>query len=139
MTRTKKTKLSRKQLAVIDDIFAGNLDDQSIIQKNKLRLSTYNQWQNNAHFIAEFETRMAIAHRKSLAVIAGYATVAAVKLVQLTDSENQETARKACLDIISFGNSNKNSIQTKPSDPDQEPLAFDHQTAARLLKALENA
>ncbi|MHC4309749.1 MAG: hypothetical protein ACYSSN_07375 [Planctomycetota bacterium] len=94
--------LTKKQLAVIEDLFAGELDEQAILDKYKLSRKLYNQWRNDDSFAEQFDKRITDAYRQSDVLIARYAPVAAAKLIQLTESDKPETARKACLDIISM-------------------------------------
>jgi len=94
--------LTKRQLAVIEDLFAGELDEQAILDKYKLSRKLYNKWRNDDSFTEQFERRIADAYRQSTALIARYAPLAAAKLIQLTESDKAETARKACLDIISM-------------------------------------
>lgn len=135
----KRKQLSKKQLAVIDDMFAGELDEQAVLDKHKISRSTYNRWQGDELFVDEFNRRITSAHRQSVALIARYASLAAAKLVQLTESENQETARKACLDILSLPSlaAKKTEQPTEPqSSPDKQTQQLLPQTASRLLAAL---
>lgn len=99
---TTRKQLGRKQLAVIRDLFSGELDEQAVLDKHKVRRNVYGRWLADGAFADEFERRIASAYRQSEFIIARYAPLAAAKLVQLTESESQETARKACLDIISL-------------------------------------
>jgi hypothetical protein len=94
--------LSKRQLAVINDIFAGELDEGAVLAKHKVSRSRYSRWLADEIFGAEFDRRVASAHRQSAALIARYAPLAAAKLVELVGSDKEETARKACLDIISL-------------------------------------
>jgi hypothetical protein len=68
-----------------------------------------------------------------------YAAVAAAKLVQLTESDNPETARKACLDIISLPKTEtqkkEQSAKAKKGDV-KEAEQLSPETASRLLAAL---
>ncbi len=138
----KKEKLSKRQLDVIEDLFAGELDEQAILQKHKVRAKLYNQWQAEDAFIEQLEKRIAAAHRQSAALIARYAPIAAAKLVQLTQSEKVETARKACLDIISMQNLTTSPAQAagkpQPVNPDTSghPPQLTEQTAAKILAIL---
>lgn len=134
----KKEKLSKRQLDVIDDLFAGELDEQAILQKHKVRAKLYNQWQAEDAFVEQFEKRIAAAHRQSAALIARYAPIAATKLVQLTQSEKVETARKACLDIISMQTSVIAPPKPQSTDPDtpEHPPQLTEQTAAKILAIL---
>jgi hypothetical protein len=95
-----KKYLSKKQLAVIEDLFSSNLDEGSVLEKHKVSRHVYNKWLLDKTFSAEVERRMKLAYRQSELIIAQYASVAAAKLVELTESEREETARRACLDII---------------------------------------
>ena len=98
----KKTKtLTSRQLLVIDDLFAGELDEQQVLEKRGITAKTYRKWLGDQMFTEELAFRMNTARLKSQLIIARFARVAAMKLVSLTESDKEETARKACLDIIS--------------------------------------
>lgn len=137
-----KKKLSKRQLAVMEDLFSGELDEQAVLDKHKVRRSIYNRWLADGDFVEEFDRRIASAHRQSAALIARYAPLAAAKLVQLTESDKGETARKACMDIISLQALLDRRI-TQPSEPQtaetQQPQQITEQTASRLLAALAQA
>ena len=98
----KRKELSKKQLAVIDDLFSGELDEQAVLEKHKVNRNIYNRWLADDLFVSEFDLKIMSAHRQSAVLIAKYAPLAATKLVQLTGSDKEETARKACMDIISL-------------------------------------
>jgi len=98
----KAKRLTKKQLAVIEDLFAGELDEQAILDKHNVDEQLYSKWQNDDDFTEQLERRIADAYRQSTVLIARYAPLAAAKLIQLTESDKAETARKACLDIISM-------------------------------------
>jgi hypothetical protein len=132
--------LTKKQLAVIEDLFAGELDEQAILDKYKLSRKLYNQWRNDASFAEQFEKRITDSYRQSDVLIARYAPVAAAKLIQLTESDKPETARKACLDIISMpmltaGRKAKPSEESQSADT-QPPVSLNAETAGRLLAVL---
>ena len=131
----KKKSLTKKQLAVIEDLFAGELDEQAVLDKHNVNRNLYNKWLADERFAEQFNERIARAYRQSQFILARYAPLAAAKLVQLTESESQETARKACLDII--------SMQTIREAKDDGQMTMDErrdglsaETASRLLAAL---
>ena len=135
----RKKQLKKRQLAVIDDMFSGELDEQSVLAKHKVSRDVYNKWLADGDFAEEFDRRIASAHRQSAALIARYAPLAAAKLVQLTESENQETARKACLDIISLpkiGPQKTEQSDKGKKDSDTQAEQLPEATASRLLAAL---
>jgi hypothetical protein len=109
---SKSRKSYRRQAAVLEDLFAGELDEQEILAKHSLDQDTYARWLADPHFTALLERRIARAHHETRLILARYAPIAATKLVELTQSDKGETARKACLDIIALH---------APADPGQAP------------------
>jgi len=135
----KRKKLSKKQLAVIDDLFSGELEEQAVLEKHKVSRNVYNGWLAEELFSSEFDRRIMSAHRQSVALIAKYAPLAAAKLVQLTESDKEETARKACMDIISLpALLDKRMAQPSESQTDESQTIrqITEQKASRLLAAL---
>jgi len=135
----KRKQLSKKQLAVIEDLFSGELDEQAVLDKHRISRNVYNKWLGDERFADEFSLRIASAHRQGQLIIARYASLAAAKLVQLTESENQETARKACLDIITLpGRVAKETEQPTDSQSSglQQSQPLSEATFSRLLAAL---
>lgn len=128
-------KLTKKQRAVIDDLFAGQLDEQQILDTHKVARRVYEKWLTDRIFTEQFEHRLRSARRQGELIIARYSPVAAAKLVQLTESENQETARKACLDVINYI---KPNIKPEPAEAELPPQ-LPPELACRLLAALANA
>jgi hypothetical protein len=127
--------LTKKQLSVVDDLFAGELDEQQILEKHRINKRVYDKWLAEANFAGEFDRRIKSAHRRGELIIARFANVAAAKLVELTNSENQETSRKACLDVINY------LRQKAQADSDEQPEAeklpdLPPELASRLLAAL---
>jgi len=134
----KDKKLTRKQLAVIEDLFAGELDEQAVLEKHRVSPRLYKKWQADDAFIEQIERCIAAAYRQSAAFIARYAPIAAAKLVQLTQCKKEEIARKACLDIISMQTPLLAPSRPKAADPDvpeQSPTLSD-QTASKILAIL---
>ncbi len=135
----RRKKLSKKQLAVIDDLFGDELDEQAVLEKHKVNRNIYNRWLADELFVSEFDSRVMSAHRQSAVLIAKYAPLAAAKLVQLTESEKEETARKACMDIISLpALLDKRMVQPGElqTTETQLPQQLTEQAASRLLAAL---
>jgi hypothetical protein len=138
-------RLSKKQLAVIEDLFAGELDEAAVLQRHKVSRRLYNKWLADEGFVAAFAERIGRAYRQSQLIIARYAPLAAAKLVQLTESDSAETARKACLDIISnpainCGAKYGSVVPVEAGATSNQPRAtsdgLSAETASRLLAAL---
>jgi hypothetical protein len=90
--------------------------------------------------MAELNRRLEWLNLQSELIITRYKTLAAAKLVHLTDSKKPETARKACLDIINLPN--RSDIPPKqPADEQQTSQPPEHdelspETCSRLLAVL---
>jgi len=135
----KMKQLRKRQLAVIDDLFGGDFSEQAVLAKHKLSRNMYNKWLSDEQFCAELARRVANARLQSEVLIARYSLLAAAKLVQLTESEKEETARKACLDIISLPKvAAKKAEQSDKAkkDSDKQDQQVSEKTASRLLTAL---
>jgi len=124
---------------VVEDLFGAELDEQAILDKHKVSRNVYNRWLADDRFIEQFNEHIARAYRQSELIIARYAPLAAAKLVQLTESDKEETARKACLDILSLptlaGRNAVTSTENAVSGP-LESSQLSAETASRLLAAL---
>jgi hypothetical protein len=95
-------RLTKRQLDVLDDLFTGRDNEQQVLEKHKISQRAYDRWLADANFAAEFERRLQNARRQGELLLARYSALAAAKLIELTQSQTQETARKACLDIITL-------------------------------------
>ncbi len=115
-------KPNKKQLAVLDDLFASDLSAEQILEKHRVTRSLYSRWQSDDSYIAELDRRIELLGRNSRILIAKYSSIAAAKLIALTDSANQETARKACLDIISL--LKDENPKSRPDSADPQPATL---------------
>ncbi len=113
-------KPNKRQLAVLDDLFSSNeLSVEQILEKHRVNQNLYSRWQSDDSYIAELERRIEQLGRNSRLLIAKYSSLAAAKLIALTESTNQETARKACLDIISL--LKDENPKTRPDSAEPQP------------------
>jgi len=137
----KARQLTKKQLAVIEDLFGGELDEREVLEKHRVRRSTYERWMGDERFAERFELYVNGLKRRSELLMAKYSCLAAAKLVELTGSEKVETARKACLDIISApGVSAKKDerVDKVRKEGGQEVGQLPEETASKLLAVLAN-
>jgi len=135
-------KLNKRQLAVLDDLFTGELEEQKVLEKHHVSRSLFERWLADERLAEQFERRIAHAYRQSRVILASHAPKAAIKLAELTESKNQETARKACLDIIALHASSGGQASPDAScGPAESPSAhaLSAETASRLLAALARA
>src|SRR4030042_3317944 len=123
--------LTKKQLTVIDDLFETGGDESAIRQKHKIPQKLWSKWLADKDFADEIAAQMESSKRHSQIILSKYVPFAAAKLVQLCESENQETSRKAVLDILNLHNGRKTQDTLQPELP-----TLDAQTASKLLAAL---
>ena len=135
---SKQNKLSQRQLDVIEDLFAGELDEQAVLEKRRVSPRLYRKWQADDAFIEQFQRRIAAAYRRSAALLARSAPKAAARLVQLTQCDKEETARKACLDIISMQKPLLAPSRPKAADPDapEQSPTLSERAASKILALL---
>ena len=141
--KNKTGKLSKRQLAVIDDLFAAKMTESQLRQKHDLSISMLRKWLASDNFAGELSCRTEAARRQSEMIIARFAPAAAAKLVALTECEKEETRRKACLDVITAASNNPASLNTHGSslpagntDKPALPTNLSPQLASRLLAVM---
>ncbi len=140
MTRQKY--LGQRQLAVLDDLFNSDLDEQAVLDKHKVRRNTYDRWLEDKLFVERFKQYVNGLKRRSELLMAKYSCLAAAKLVGLTASGKDETARKACLDIISLpkiGAKEAERPDKTKKDSEKQAEQLSEATVSRLLAALAEA
>lgn len=133
---TKSKPISKKQLAVIEDIFEGELDEQVILQKNNLSRKQFEKWLADENFISRLDWRLSWEHRKSEFMLARYTRAAVSNLVKLTDCKTPETARKACMDILTMRSNPAVSTAATPNNnpaPALESPAFSPEAASKII------
>jgi hypothetical protein len=131
----KRKQLSDRQTAVLEDLFDSELDEQGVLEKHRVRRSTYERWLEDELFARQFSRYVTRARRRSELLLAKYCSVAAAKLVQLTTSKKAETARKACLDIISQPKI-KAEDEGAAKDSKKQVEQLSDAQASRILEAL---
>ena len=130
--------LSARQLAVIEDLFEGE-QEHEILKKHKLSRKRYEKWLADEAFKDQLNRRITFEYRRSELILARKACQAVSKLAGLTDSQQSETARKACVDLITISANHSAGTQTTPGDnpaPSPESPPFTQDTAGKLLAVL---
>ena len=136
---TRRKYLSQRQLTVLDDLFNSDLDEQAVLDKHKVRRNTYDRWLEDKFFTERFKQYVNGLKRRSELLMAKYSCLAAAKLVELTASGKDETARKACLDIISLpkvGAQKTEGPDKTKKDSENPAEQLPEATVSRLLAAL---
>ncbi|HEG44409.1 MAG TPA: hypothetical protein ENH94_10210 [Phycisphaerales bacterium] len=134
--KTDNGKLNKKQFDVVDELFLGNLEEYEIIEKYKLTKRLFHKWMADEVFVNEMESRIRSSRLKGRLLIARYASVAASKLVELTQDKKEETARKACVDIISLPIERARKKPTDHLDNEKGRQIIAPELAGKLLEVL---
>lgn len=129
--------LSSLQLKILDDLFNSELDEQAVLEKHRVRRSTYERWLEDEVFSERLGRYINGMKRRSDIMMAKYRCLAAAKLVELTTSEKPETSRRACLDIISAQRA-ADDLEKNVKESDKKIEKISDETASRLLAAMAN-
>lgn len=136
---SKAKALSSRQLAVIEDLFAGEHKEQEILDRHKLSRKLYNKWLADDAFNARLDWRIRWEYRRSEFKLARSVPEAVSNLVELAKSGQTETARRACLDIIKML-ADRLADNSAPGDdnpaPDSKSQNFSPETAGKILTIL---
>ena len=135
---SKLKKLTKRQLAVLADLFKGEKNEDEVLAMHHVARTVYERWFTKERFASEFEQRIERAYRQSRLALAANAHNAATRLVNLTGGAG-ETARKACLDVIARQHAARCKAPPKaPAVSEAAAPAADvsPETASRLLAAL---
>ena len=125
--------LAKKQLEVLEDLFTGHMSEAEVLEKHKVSRYIYTKWLNDGNFIEYFYQRIKGFSMQSSLIVSRYAPVAAARLVELTESEKDETARKACLDVISMP---EKIVEGRSDKEDGVKLDISDETASKVMKIL---
>jgi hypothetical protein len=120
---------------VLEALFSSEQDEQDVLDKYKVSRKLFNRWMSEDNFAEQLNQYSAGAYRRSALHLARFAPRAADRLVRLTESEKGETARKACLDIISMGAPGNGPVPVLATPPTEHPQ-LPSETASELLAVL---
>lgn len=131
-------RLTKRQRAVIEDLFADQANEREVLDKHNVSAALYDRWLGDERFREYVEERIARAYRQARLILARNAPQAAQKLIELTGCRKEDLARRACLDIITPPAAS-GPKETPPPAAANDPTAdLPPETATRLLAALAN-
>ena len=129
--------LTRKQKDIIDDLFTGELSEKEVLEKHGIKPRTYCRWHEQEYFAVEYNRRLKRSQRQSELVFANWRLSVASKLVDLAGAQKEETARKACMDVITHPDRKIKITDENKKPPEvEEPRELPPELASRLLTAL---
>ncbi len=130
--------LTEEQLAVIEDLVDGELDETAVLKAHGVSKDDYRKWLKQQAFIAELQFLMDSARRLGMFRIARDAPEVAKRLLALTKCDKPDVARRACLDILTMPQTLADGGDEASEKGTIEPV-IDTPTAAIILAALAKA
>jgi hypothetical protein len=112
--------LTTKQSQIIEDLFTGNPEVLDILRKWKVNLRTYCRWLEQETFVAEYKRHLNISEHQKELIFARCTPSVASNLVNLTGAAKEETARKACMDVITHPDRKAKDNNDIPNPPPEE-------------------
>jgi hypothetical protein len=96
--------LSEKKWAVLQDLFYSELDEIAVLKKHNVSRTTYERWLRQKLFSRQFRQYSASLARRTALAVAKAETEVAARLVEITRSQKEESARKACRQVLAIAN-----------------------------------
>jgi hypothetical protein len=96
--------LSEKKWAVLEDLFYSELDENAVLKKHNVSRTTYERWLRQKLFSRQFQQYTASLARRTALAVAKAETEVAVRLVDITRCQKEESARKACQQVLAIAN-----------------------------------
>ncbi|MFI4911039.1 MAG: hypothetical protein ACIAQZ_05175 [Sedimentisphaeraceae bacterium JB056] len=125
-------KISKKQRDFLDCIIDSRIEVEAAMEQLGISSDTICRWFSMEAFTQEITRRIDVITRRADMIISQNRLLAAKRLVKLTNCEKEETARKACLDILELTAAGK--VEENQGTMPQ----ISQQTAAKLLEILAN-
>ncbi len=100
----KRKDLSEKKWAVLEDLFYSDLDENAVLKKHNVSRTTYERWLRQKLFSRQFQQYSASLARRTALAVAKAETEVAVRLVEITRCQKEESARKACQQVLAIAN-----------------------------------
>jgi hypothetical protein len=129
--------LTKKQKEAIEDLFTLDIEMQDVLQKHKIKPRTFCRWLEQPNFFTEYRKRLKLSERQKELVFARCAHSVTASLVNLTQAPKEETARKACMHVISHPDRKSiNNTDTLPPPPEDPSSEISPEMASRMLSLL---
>lgn len=123
-----------KQLKIIKKWLNNEVDELELCKKYHISYRKWHKWTNSKFVKDEIKGRVEAAKKRSELLMAEYLPLATAKLIEQCNSENSETSRKACLQIITnCAQENQIEEQEETTEPAVE---IDDETASKILAVL---
>lgn len=126
----------RRQLAAIDELIENGGDEELTCKKLKIKPYVWQRWLKDKIFHAEIHNRLAAMQRRNNIMQVSYKSFAMAKLLSLCSSENEETCRKACIDLLKLKSVPPETMENSKLLETEMPFSDD--AASKILEILAN-
>jgi len=118
-----------RMMGFVEDLFdeKSPLEISELMEKWKVSQHEFSYWLRDKRFLKEIKIKLKWKAQTGQIFIARYAVSAAARLVQLTDSRNTETSRRACVDILNLLKP-RQPPGRPPGRPARPPIPPEHET-----------
>ena len=131
-----KSKLTKLQNKIIDEIFIGEKTLDEILKQNKIAKKVYMGWLSNEAFREYFQQSMTNEYLSAKVLLSRYSTVAAGKIINLLSSDKPEITLKACTVVLSKDTETDNKKETPVSSEFKNAAVLNDKTAEEMLEIL---
>ena len=88
-------------IEAVDEIIKGG-EEVEVLRRHRISPEVFDRLLNDPGFARDVNNRIGLSIVRTRLLIAQYAQAATAKLISMTNCEKEETARKACLDVITL-------------------------------------
>lgn len=92
--------LTKKQREVAKAVYEGQFSETELAERFGITVRQLHKWSQSEGFKQELALLCAVAERETRFIINRYGPIAAAKLVELLDSDKDDTARRTALDMV---------------------------------------
>jgi hypothetical protein len=128
--------LGKVQRAVIKDLLESQLPEHEVLEKHKVNPWQYKKWLANGLFTREFNARLDARMRQGNLIMLRCFPQAAETFVKLIKSQKEETARKACFDVITLWKNDEADHLPVQKDTRDEAPQLSQEKAAKIWAIL---
>jgi len=126
--------VSERQEKVAMELYMGNLSEQEICEKYRLRPRLLRRWLDSDEFQAELTRLQASSRREARFIVARYGPVAALRLAELLSSDKPDIARRAALDMVDRCLARSGAATQDRTDPPEQEIT--EEQAQQMLLTL---
>ncbi len=128
-------KLTKIQLNALDELYGNGGDELAVQEKFNIKYSVWQKWMSDYYFTSEIDIRLATLQRQTDIMLAKFKPMAMALLMGLCQSQNEETSRKACAELLCIKFSSSAPIRdiNQPPEPDEQ---ITDEMASKILAVL---